>query len=73
MQIVYSWLSSNTFVSGAGDVRLKFELVKLNTALPTACHHCDISTKKAVLLTDTMTWKWASPTGYTLRRKTASK
>ena len=45
----YSWSSGYAFVSGAGGLKLKFLPVKLNTVLPKARHHCNISSNGAVL------------------------
>ena len=65
-----SWLSGNAFGSGAGSMRIKSRANQIGV-LPKARHRCNISSKGAVL-PGTMTWRWASPTRYTLRRKTAS-
>ena len=46
--------------------------VMLDTVLPTARHRCDITSKEAVLPAAAMTWRWAPPTHYMLRRNTAS-
>ena len=42
--------------------------IKSDTMLPTACHRCGISSKRAPLLVGTMTRKWAPPIWWTLLR-----
>ena len=46
--------------------------VKSNTKLPTAPHHCNISSKGAVLPSGAMTQKWAPQTRYKLQRNTTN-
>ena len=64
-----SWSSGNAFISGAEDPRFKSRVGQIGyTESPTAATFL----RKKQCCPSKMTRKWATKTGYTLRRSTAS-
>ena len=66
------WSSGNAFVSGARGLRFKFQDRQIGHGIVNGLPSLPHSSKEAVLPAGAMTRRWAPPTRYTPRCKTAS-